>query len=236
MDQDAALIDELVVANHILFSQGVVDGFGHVSARHPGRADRFLLARSMAPALTEAADILEYDLDANAVAADAPTGYLERYIHSEIYRARPDVMAVVHSHSPSVVPFSVVTGVPLRPLSHTCGFLGEGVPIFEIRDHAGEASDLLIRNPALGVALAKSLEDHAAILMRGHGSTVVGATLRQTVFQAVYTELGARLQSEAMRLGPVTYLTAGEAASTWEMNSQQVSRAWDLWAREAARA
>ncbi len=110
------------------------------------------------------------------------------------------------------------------------------MPIFEIRDHAGEASDLLIRNSALGVALAESLQGHAAILMRGHGSTVVGATLRQTVFQAVYTELGARLQSDAMRLGPVTYLTAGEAASTWEMNSQQVSRAWDLWAREAAKA
>lgn len=232
MDSTEALTDELVVANHILFHQGVVDGFGHVSARHPERADRFLLARSMAPALTQAADVLEYDLDGTPV-ADGPIGYLERFIHSEIYRMRPDVMAVVHSHSASVVPFSVVASAPLRPIAHTCGFLGEGVPVFEIRDHAGEDSDLLIRNPALGVALAQALGQHAAILMRGHGSTVVGATLRQTVFQAVYTEVGARLLSDAMRLGPVNYLTKAEAASTWAMNSQQVHRAWDLWARDA---
>lgn len=229
----ADAVADLVVANHILFHQGVVDGFGHVSLRHPGRADRFLLSRSMAPALVEAGDILCFDLDAEPVTPEAPPAYLERFIHAEIYRARPDVMAVVHSHSPAVVPFGVVGGVPLRPVCHMCGFLGRGAPVFEIRDTAGDATDLLIRDRRLGAALARSLGSAAAVLMRGHGSTVVGASLRQAVFRAVYTEVGARLQSEALRLGAVTYLTEGEAAAASASNDGQIGRAWDLWRRDA---
>lgn len=229
----ADAVADLVDANHILFDQGVVDGFGHVSLRHPHRADRFLLSRSMAPALVEAGDILCFDLDAEPVTPDAPPAYLERFIHGEVYRARPDVMAVVHSHSPAVVPFGVVGGVPLRPVCHMCGFLGRGAPVFEIREAAGEASDLLIRDRRLGAALARALGSEAAVLMRGHGSTVVGASLRQAVFRAVYTEVGARLQSEALRLGAVTYLTEGEAAAAAAANDTQLGRAWDLWRRRA---
>ena len=225
-------IRELVDANHILFDQGVVDGFGHVSMRHPVRPDHFLLARSMAPALVTEADVLEFD--PNGVATEgSPAVYLERFIHSEIYRTRPDVVSVVHSHSPAVVPFSVVSGTKLRPICHMCGFLGAAAPVFEIRDVAGPGSDLLIRDARLGAALAQSLGQSAAILMRGHGSTVVGGTLRQAVFRAVYTEVGARLQSEAMKLGPVTYLTEEEGEATARTNDAQIDRTWLLWLKAA---
>ena len=231
----ASAIREVVDANHILFDQGVVDGFGHVSLRHPLRPDRFLLARSMAPALVTADDVLVFDLDGAPAAAEGRTVYLERFIHSEIYRARPDVVAVVHSHSPAVVPFSVVRGTRLRPVCHMCGFLGAGTPVFEIRDVAGRGSDLLIRDARLGAALARSLGSGAAVLMRGHGATVVGGSLRQAVFRAVYTEIGARLQADAMRLGPVTYLTDDEAAVAAEANDGQIDRAWLLWLKATRR-
>ena len=231
----AGVIDELVAANHILFDQGVVDGFGHVSVRHPGRGDRFLLARSLAPALVTAADIMEFDFDGNPLDARGHAVYLERFIHSEIYRARPDIGAVVHSHSPAVVPFSVVNDVPLRAVWHLGGVLGEGCPVFEIRASAGPGTDLLIRNRDLGAALAKSLGRGSVVLMRGHGSTVVGSTVRHAVFNAVYTEISATLQSEAMRLGTVTYLTREEAEAAAACNAGQIDRSWELWRLRAER-
>jgi HCOMODA/2-hydroxy-3-carboxy-muconic semialdehyde decarboxylase len=226
---DAALLDDLVIANRILFDQGVVDAFGHVSVRDDKRPDRFLLARNMAPALVTRGDILEFDLRGAPVSADGHSVYLERFIHSEIYRARPDVMAVVHSHSPTIVAFGVASGVRLRPVCHMCGFLGEGAPVFEIREVAGDASDLLIRSQALGAALARSLGGGYAVLMRGHGSTVVGESIRHAVYRAVYTETNAKLQADALRLGEVKYLTAAEA-STCRVNIEtQVHRPWELW-------
>src|SRR5207247_9020679 len=154
---DPQLLQELVDANHILFNERVVDAFGHVSVRHDKRPDRFLLARNMAPALVQAGDIQEFDFDGNLTSNDARHVYLERFLHGEIYRMRADVAAVVHSHSPSVVPFSAVKSATFRPVSHMCGFLGSGAPCFEIREFAGDASDLLVRDGALGVALAKTL-------------------------------------------------------------------------------
>jgi HCOMODA/2-hydroxy-3-carboxy-muconic semialdehyde decarboxylase len=230
------LLQELAIANRILFHQRVVDGFGHVSLRHPTHQDHFLLARSMAPALVTEADILCFDADGEPLNAQGRTAYLERFIHSEIYRARPEVMAVVHSHSPSVVPFGVVRDVALRPICHMSGFLVPAAPVFEIRDTAGPASDMLIRDRRLGAALAHSLGGCAAVLMRGHGSTVVGTSLRQAVFRAVYTEVNARLQADAMRLGAVTFLTDAEAAASSRTNNSQIDRAWDLWRMQAAGA
>jgi HCOMODA/2-hydroxy-3-carboxy-muconic semialdehyde decarboxylase len=211
----------------------VVDAFGHVSVRHDKRSDRYLLARNMAPAEVTRDDILAFDLDSVPVNGDARAVYLERFIHGEIYRRRPDVMAVVHSHSPAVVPFSVVSSMPLRPVCHMCGFLGAATPVFEIRDFAGSGSDLLIRDARLGAALAQSLGQGTAVLMRGHGATVVGGTLRQAVFRAIYTEVGARLQAEALRLGPVTYLTEEEAEAAARSNDGQIDRAWALWLKAA---
>jgi ribulose-5-phosphate 4-epimerase/fuculose-1-phosphate aldolase len=227
---DAELIDDLVAANRILAAEGVLDGFGHVSARHDKNPDRFLLARSMAPALVTAADIMEFALDGNAVEARGRTAYLERFIHSEIYRACPEVQAVVHSHSPAVIPFGVV-GVPLRPIFHLGGFLGAGVPVFEIRDSGGPATDMLVRNPMLGAALARTLGNAPVALMRGHGDVVVGRSVREAVFRAVYTEVNARLASEALRLGQgrVVFLNDGEARAAAETNSAQIGRPWELW-------
>ncbi len=233
---DPALIDDLVVANHILYAEGVVDGFGHVSARHPERPDRFLLARSMAPALVETGDIMQFDLDGNTADGDARTPYVERFIHGAIYRARPDVMAVVHSHSPSVIPFGV-TGGTLRPIYHMSGFLGAGAPIFEIRD-AGGMTDMLIRDNALGDALARTLADRAVALMRGHGSVAAGASVQQVVYRAIYTEMNARLQMEAARMGTIDFLAPEEARLASLVNDQHNRRPWELWKRkvELARA
>lgn len=232
---DPKLIQELVDANHILFDQSVVDGFGHVSVRHPSSSGHFLISRSLAPALVTPADIMTFDLDSKPVDAAGRTPYLETFIHGEIYRLRPDVNSVVHSHSPSVVPFSVVPSRALRPICHMCGFLDQSTPIFDIREAAGDGTDLLIRNPSLGAALAKSLGKGPAVLMRGHGSTVVGRDIQQAVFRAVYTEVNARLQSEASRLGEPIFLTAAEAAAAAEMNDGVIGRAWGLWKMRAQR-
>jgi ribulose-5-phosphate 4-epimerase/fuculose-1-phosphate aldolase len=228
------LIEDLVTANRILAAEGVLDGFGHVSVRHDKRPDRFLLARSMAPALVAAADIMEFDLDGNAVAAHGRTVYLERFIHSEIYKTRPEVQAIVHSHSPAVIPFGVV-GVKLRPIFHLGGFLGAGAPVFEIREAGGPATDMLVRTPALGAALAGTLGDAPVALMRGHGDVVVGRSVREAVFRAVYTEVNARLAGEALRLGggEVVFLNEEEARAAAITNSAQIDRPWELWKAKA---
>jgi ribulose-5-phosphate 4-epimerase/fuculose-1-phosphate aldolase len=222
----------LVQANHILARKQVLDGFGHVSARHPDRSDRFLIARSMAPALVSTADIMTLDLSAEPCDGDTRKPFLERFIHAAIYKARPDVGSVVHSHSPAVIPFSVVPSVPLRPTCHTAGFIIDQAPIFEIRDAAGETSDMLIRSTDLGTALAQRLGSSSVILLRGHGSVVVAPDIRLAVYRAIYLEVNARIQSEALRLGPVTYLNAAEAANIDVVNAAQIERSWDLWCRE----
>lgn len=227
---DPTLIQDLVAANRILFDQGVLDGFGHVSVRHDKNAERFLLSRSMAPGLVTVADIMEFDFDGNAVDARGRTLYLERFIHAAIYRARPDVKSVVHSHSPSIIPFGV-TGANLRPIYHMSSFLGSGTPIYDIRAKAG-MTDMLIRDMTLGDALAESLGDKTVVLMRGHGSVAVGDSLQQAVFRAVYAETNARLQSEALKLGPITYLDPEEAKKATVTNNSVLTRSWDLWKRK----
>jgi ribulose-5-phosphate 4-epimerase/fuculose-1-phosphate aldolase len=173
---------------------------------------------------------MEFDFDGNPVDARGRAVYLERFLHGEIYRQRPDVQAIVHSHSPAVVPFGV-TPVPLRPVYHMGAFLGTGVPVFEIRE-AGGATDMLIHNSALGAALARCLGDAPAALMRGHGSVVVGKSLPLAVFRAVYLEVNARLQTEAMRLGEVNFLLPEEARLATASTEGQVLRPWTLWKRE----
>jgi HCOMODA/2-hydroxy-3-carboxy-muconic semialdehyde decarboxylase len=231
---DLSQIDDLVAANRILSDQGVVDGFGHVSARHQEEATRFLLARSMAPGLVTGDDIMRFDLDGNALDPRGRTLYVERFIHSEIYKAHPEVKAIVHSHSPSIIPFGV-TSVPLRPIYHMSSFLGAGVPIFEIRETGGPATDMLIRTPELGAALARSIGTSAVVLMRGHGDVVVGASVEQVVFRAIYTEINAKLQAEALRLGEgqVNFLNAEEAAKATATNNAVLGRPWELWKRQA---
>jgi HCOMODA/2-hydroxy-3-carboxy-muconic semialdehyde decarboxylase len=228
----AKAIADVVAANHILADQGVVDGYGHVSIRDPLDPTKFLLARSTAPELVTAADVYLHDLDGNAT---TPTGvklYSERFIHAEIYRARPEVNAIVHCHSPSLIPFGV-TGIALRPLYHMSGFLGAGIPVFDIRKASGVATDMLVKSAELGRALAQALGPHPAALMRGHGAVVVGRDIQQVTFRAVYTELNAQLQAQALALGkPVTYLDVDEAKKAEDSNNGTLSRPWELWQRK----
>ena len=225
--RDPALIEDLVLANRILADQGVLDGFGHVSARHDKYPDRFLMSQSRAPAAVTMADIKQFELDGRPI-GEVHKPPLERFIHSEIFRARPEVMAVVHSHSPAVIPFGV-TDVPLRAICHVSAFIGIRAPIFEIRDTAGEDSSLLITTPYLGTALAKALGNAPVVLMRGHGAAMVGGSIRQAVYRAIYTEMNARQQSEATRLGSVNFLTTGEAASASVTIESDLSKPWEHW-------
>jgi ribulose-5-phosphate 4-epimerase/fuculose-1-phosphate aldolase len=225
---NAALIEDIVIGSRVLADFGVLDGFGHVSARDPKNPNHFLMSRSLAPALVTADDIMEFDLDGNAVDARGRTLFLERFIHSEIYKARPDVMSVVHTHSPGVVPFTV-SQVPLRPMYHNAAFLAAGAPVWDIRKDFGE-TDMLVRDPARGKSLAERLGDKSVVLMRGHGDVTVGPSVKMAVFRAYYTDVNARLQSQAIALGGViNYLTPGEGAKADTINFVVLDRIWNLW-------
>ena len=230
-------IEDLVLAYRILAAHGVVDAYGHVSVRAERDQHRYLLARAMAPELVTADDIFEFDLDSNVIRDPGAALYLERYIHGEIYKTRSDVMAVVHNHSPSVIPFGVTT-VPLRPLFNTGAFIGEGIPTFEIRDFQ-ESGDLIIKTPHLGASLAKILGPKPAALMRGHGSVVVGESLMMAVIRSVYLELSAKLQMQAMLIagpnGKIVYLDDKEVAAVGGRQSSAGTwrRTWDLWCTKA---
>ena len=226
-----ALIDDVVTANHILAAQEIVDAFGHVSVRTAPGAGRFLISRSLAPAQVTAADVIELDLDGRPVGGDKRTSYRERFIHCEIYRVRPDVMSVVHCHAPALIPFGI-TKIPLRPVYHNSSFVGEGVPVFEIREAGGD-TNMLVETPELGRALAKALGNKPAVLMRGHGAVIVGKSIIEAVARSVYLEENARVQAQAMAMGQrVTYLDDGEVKKRSE-DPDPYGRAWDLWKRQA---
>ena len=227
------MLEDLVAAYRILAQEEVLDGFGHVSARHSRSAGRFLMSRSLAPELVTAKDLLEFDLDGNAVNADGRALYSERFIHAEIYRTRPDVRSIVHAHAPSLIPFGV-TGVPLRPVYHMASFIGTGVPIFDIRKQFG-MTDMLVNDAAKGRALAQALGDKTCVLMRGHGVVVVGSTIPVAVGRSVYLELNARIQTQAMALSNnVTYLDAEEARRVMDAGENRgYERPWELWKARA---
>jgi ribulose-5-phosphate 4-epimerase/fuculose-1-phosphate aldolase len=239
MNDNDTLIDEVVTANHILAHYDVVDAYGHVSVRATD-GGHFYMSRHLAPALVTRADILTFDLDCNVLAGAASKLYSERWIHSAIYAARPDVAGIVHSHSHAVIPFSV-TRKTLRPLFHVSSFLGQGggVARFDTRPVVGD-SDLLIRTPELGAALAAVLGDASVVLMRGHGSVAVGSSLREAVYRAIYTEVNAKLQLEALLLDDeITYLSDGEVAkmaANQRDNDPTFRKAWEIWVDKTARA
>ena len=223
---DPELIADLVTANRILARHGVLDAWGHVSIRHPGNPQRYLISRARAPALVTAADIMEFDLCSTPVDAQGRRMFLERVIHGEAYRARPDVNAVVHSHSPTVIPFSV-TGEPLRAISHIASFLADGCPVFEIRD-AGLTQGLLVTNAVQASALAKTLGDRPVALMRGHGNVVVAPDVRRAVHRALYTELNAQQLAMALSFQrPIRYVEPDEAH-----DPARLIDAWEVWLHE----
>ena len=233
---DQALINDLAAASRILAHQGVVDGFGHVSMRHPHAADRFLMAKSTPPALVLPEDIIEYDLDSQPCNALGRNSFLERFIHSEIYRARPDVMSVVHSHSPSVVPFGLVR-VKMQAMFHNAAFLAQEPPIFDIAQKFGE-TDMLVGNIEKGEALADVMGQKDIVMMRAHGSVACGPSLQTAVFRAVYTEVNARIQHMTTALSqgqPISFLSPEEGRLADKVNQGAGLRAWHLW-REQVRA
>ena len=224
------VLEELACASRILADQGVFDAFGHLSMRHPASPDRFLMSRSQAPALVGPDDIMEFDLDAEAVDPQGRSGFLERFIHGEIYKMRPDVMSIVHSHSPSVVPFSLVPN-KMQAMYHNAAFIAEGVPVFDIREKFG-ATDMLVGNHEKGRELARVLGQKPVCLMRAHGSVAVGPSLKHAVFRAVYTEVNAKLQIQATIISggaPLAALDEAEGRFADEVNLGVVGRPWDLW-------
>ena len=226
-DLDPAVARDLVAANRILADHGVLDSFGHVSVRDPRDPGRYLQMQAIAPRDVAVQDLITFDLDSNALNANGRPAYRERFIHGMIYQARPDVNAVVHSHSPTVIPFSV-TEKPLRAIFHNGHFLGQGVPVWEIREHVGENNNMLVLSNELGKSLAEALGPGSVVLMRGHGNAVAAADLKTTVFRAIYTEVNAKLQMQAVMLGgPVNFLNEFEM-----LKLQNVDRPWNTWKKE----
>jgi ribulose-5-phosphate 4-epimerase/fuculose-1-phosphate aldolase len=227
-------LEELVTANRILAREGVVDAFGHVSIRHPEHGDRFILSRARAPECIETGDLMEFTLEGVPIEPAGRQPYAERFIHAAVYESRPDVRAVVHNHSPTVIPFGI-TGTRLRPVMHMCASMGPHVPLWDSRTSFGD-TNLLVTNMQMGRDLAAALGNRAVSLMRGHGAVVAGQSLRDVVFNSVYLELNAELQWKASSLGEINFLTDGEidavlrtrAAFTYE-------RAWEYWCRRAGR-
>jgi ribulose-5-phosphate 4-epimerase/fuculose-1-phosphate aldolase len=226
------LVEDVALANLILFDHDILDGFGHVSARHDKDSGKFVMSRYVAPGIVTKADIREFTLESDPTPDRGEKHYSERFIHGEIYKARPDVMAVIHSHAPPLIPFGA-TGAPLLPMYHMSAHVGLGVPIFEIRDFQNEGQ-MLIRSTYLGRSLAQTLADKPMVLMRGHGATIVAPSLHLAVYRAIYAALNARLQMEAMRLGPVNYLSDVEVERCVEGVESTNERAWALWKKEAA--
>jgi ribulose-5-phosphate 4-epimerase/fuculose-1-phosphate aldolase len=228
------LLEDLVTANRILAREGVVDAFGHVSVRHPQRPDRYVLSRARAPDCIEREDLMEFALDGSPIDPAGRKPYLERFIHGAVYETRPEVMSVVHNHSPSVIPFGV-TQARLRPLMHVCAGIGHEVPVWDTQAAFGDTA-LLVVDMAMGRDLARTLGTGSTALMRGHGCVVVGRTIREAVYTSVYLELNAGLQAKAMALGPVTFLTPGEINKMVASTSPFViDRAWEYWCRRANR-
>jgi ribulose-5-phosphate 4-epimerase/fuculose-1-phosphate aldolase len=232
-----SLLEELVLSYRILAAKGVVDAYGHVSVRSEDDPEHYFISRSLAPELVTRDDIMELDLDSNPIDGSDRPMYLERFIHGEIYKARPDVRAVVHSHSPSVIPFGVTT-VPLRPLFNTAAFIGYGVPVFDTRRVQG-SGDVIVKTPELGRKLAQILAGHPAALMRGHGSTVVGSSLAEAVIRSIYLELSAKLQAQTMMIagpgGEIIYYDDAEvdAVVSRQNSAQTWQRNWELLLRQA---
>lgn len=222
-------IAEVVAANRILAQHGVLDAFGHVSARHPDRPGCFILARSVSPELVTRDDLLVFNAAGEPEAAAGRTVYAERFIHAAVYAARPDVGAVVHSHAVAVVPFSV-TRTPLRPIAHVAASIGPEPPVWDSADDFGD-TDLLVRDIAMGRSLAAALGSGSVALMRGHGSVIAQPSLRATVLTAIYLQVNAELLWRALTLGEPRHLSRGEIekATALSLNGMALDRAWHYW-------
>ena len=225
-----AAVEELVIANHILYDQNAVDGYGHISVRNPNNPNTFFLARSVAPSVVQVEDIMEFDMNGKALHGDTRVAYGERFIHSGILKNRPDINSVIHGHAAPILPYGL-TGTTLKPVYHMSSFLGEGAPIFEIRNFAkpNPDTDMFISSVDLGNALSQTMGLQYFVLMRGHGYAAGADSIKKAVFRAVYAIQNASIQSEAMKMGQVQYLTPGEASISQETIEKTIGRPWQLW-------
>lgn len=224
------VLKNLFSANRILAGEGVIDGFGHVSVRNPLEPSHYFMTRSNAGGPVDESNVVELDANSDVVRPKGVRSSIERFIHGEILRARPDVGAVVHTHAPSLIPFGV-SQTPLRPLYHMCGFLEPSVPVFDIKRKHG-MTNMLVTDMGRGQDLAAALGNSAVVLMRGHGATVVGGSLKEAVFRSVYTMINAQLQPTAMQLGEPAYLEPEEATLTDELHQHVVNRPWEYWLKK----
>ena len=233
MEQNPAVkmaVEELVLANHILYDQNAVDGYGHISVRNPANSNTFFLARSVAPSVVKVEDIIEFDMNGKALNGDMRVAYGERFIHSGVLKNRPDINSVIHGHAAPILPYGL-TGTTLKPVYHMSAFLGEGAPIFEIRNFAkpNPDTDMFISNVELGDALSKTMGLQYFVLMRGHGYASGADSIKKAVFRTIYAIQNASIQSEAMKMGQVQYLTPGEAVTAQETIEKTIGRPWQLW-------
>ena len=227
-------LDELVTANRILAREAVVDAFGHVSVRHPEFADRYILSRARAPECIEVEDLMQFMLDGTPIEPAGRKPYAERFIHGAVYEGRPEIKAVVHNHSPSVIPFGI-TRTPLKPVMHMCASMGTHVPLWDSRTVFGD-TNLLVTTQAMARDLAATLGANPVALMRGHGCVVAGTSLRDVVFNSIYLELNASLQLKAASLGSINFLSDGEVEAILRTRASfTYERAWEYWCRRADR-
>ena len=225
-----AAVEELVIANHILYDQNAVDCYGHISVRNPNNPNTFFLARSVAPSVVQVEDIMEFDMNGKALHGDTRVAYGERFIHSGILKNRPDINSVIHGHAAPILPYGL-TGTTLKPVYHMSSFLGEGAPIFEIRNFAkpNPDTDMFVSSVDLGNALSQTMGLQYFVLLRGHGYAAGADSIKKAVFRAVYAIQNASIQSEAMKMGQVQYLTPGEASISQETIEKTIGRPWQLW-------
>jgi 3-hydroxy-2-methylpyridine-4,5-dicarboxylate 4-decarboxylase len=240
MDQNPAVktaVEELVLANHILYDQNAVDGYGHISVRNPINPNTFFLARSVAPSVVKVEDIMEFDMNGKALNGDTRVAYGERFIHSGVLKGRPDINSVIHGHASPVLPYGL-TGVSLKPVYHMSAFLGEGAPVFEIRNFAkpNPDTDMFVSNVELGDALSKTMGLQYFVLMRGHGYAAGADSIKKAVFRTVYAIQNASIQAEAMKMGQVQYLTPGEAVTAQETIEKTIGRPWQLWSERVKKS
>jgi HCOMODA/2-hydroxy-3-carboxy-muconic semialdehyde decarboxylase len=236
MSRDEVMRD-LVIGNRILSNEGVVDAYGHLSARDPDDPNRFFLAWSLAPEFVDTQDVLEFDLDGKLVGDDSRPLYLERFIHAAIYAARPDVSAVVHAHAEDTLPFGI-SSTPLVPVIHSGAFIGHEVPVWDIADRFGDETNVLVTNMDQGRDLAQKLAGNNVVLMRGHGFAAAAASVIDVVRMSIYLPRNARALLSALRLGDVKPLSRGEimartAGGGYQPNSPETQRAWKYWAHHA---
>ena len=227
------LFEDLVTATKILVHEGIMDVFGHISARDPENPDGFFLAGKLAPSVITKDDFLRFDLDGETT--DNRPSYLERYIHSEIYKARPDVQCVLHTHSPAVLPYCF-TDTKLRPVTHMGAFMGEAVPVYEIRDKRGDETDLFGGSPEVCADIAESLGNGTVVLMARHGVVNVGNSVREVVFRAFYLEQEAAALTAGLRIGTVNYLSPGEVKTAGKLVGAQIDRGWNHWSQRLREA